>query len=94
MRASGSTSGIPHVRQRHDAGRLDGHWQRLRSLCRAVTAGVWLPLGAIWLLLWGLIFLSIVGLELFSQGTGVAVVRQNGMRPVQLSPCDETCIVP
>lgn len=94
MRASGSALQIPHVRQRHCAGRLDGRWQRLRSLCRAVTAGVWLPLGAIWLLVWVLAFLSIVGLELFSQGTGAVVVRQNGMRPVPLSPCDETCIVP
>ncbi len=94
MRASGSTLRIPHVRQRQCAGRLDGHWQRFRSLCRAVTAGVWPPLGAIWLLLWGLIFLSIVGLELFSQGTGVAAVRQNGMRPVPLSSCDGICIVP
>lgn len=94
MRASGSALRIPHVRQRHCAGRLDGRWQRLRSLCRAVTAGVWPPLGAIWLLLWGLILLSIVGLELFSEGTGIAVVRQPGPNPVQLGPCDETCIVP
>lgn len=94
MRASGSTLRIPHVRPRRCPGRLDGQWQRLRSLCRDVTAGVWSPLGAGRLLLWGLIFLSIVGLELFSQDTGAAVVRQNGTRPAPSSPCDRPRIVP
>lgn len=94
MRASGSTLRIPHVRQRHYAGRLVGQWQRLKNICRPLSAGVWLPLGAIWLLLWGLVFLSVVGLEVFSEDTGIALVRQTGPNPVQLGPCDETSMVP